>query len=244
MEERQNPRRRRRKRINWTGVIFWLVILVIIITVIALLTKSKDNAELPTDPDTSFMETLPPLQDPVEQTDEPTEEPTAPPTEPPTEPPTDPPTEPPTEEPTEEPTQAPTEATAGVDDEEVFSTVAAKVTAIAESAMGLPFEFGGSGPGSFDTSGFVYYCFQECDIPAPRLVSDQYAYGTAVAKEDLRAGDVVFFSVDNPGTAEYVGIYVGDGMFIAARSSINAIGEMSINSAYFTERYVGARRYY
>jgi peptidoglycan endopeptidase LytF len=90
----------------------------------------------------------------------------------------------------------------------------------------------------------IYFCFQESGISVPRLVSDQASYGTAVDKADLKPGDVLFFSVDTPGKAEYVGIYIGSGGFIAARSSTSSIGQMDMNSAYFSERYVGARRYY
>jgi len=55
---------------------------------------------------------------------------------------------------------------------------------------------------------------------------------------------VVFFYFDTPGSPDYVGIYIGSGNFIAARSSAGIIDTMSMNSSYYTEHYVCARRYY
>ena len=109
--------------------------------------------------------------------------------------------------------------------------------------VGKPFEFGGSGPNNFDTSGLIYYCFKQSDVSIPRTVVEQYNYGTAVEKEDLQPGDAVFFYMETPDEAEYVGIYVGDDTFICASSSKNAVREVSFSNAYFAERYLGARRY-
>ena len=63
-------------------------------------------------------------------------------------------------------------------------------------------------------------------------------------RKDLKPGDVVFFSIDTEGKAEYVGIYIGGDTFIAARSSQNSVGELYMSSSYWQERYVGARRYF
>jgi cell wall-associated NlpC family hydrolase len=131
-----------------------------------------------------------------------------------------------------------------VDDPESYSSVGDLAAAVAKSAIGMPFEYGSAGPGTFDTSGLVYYCFKESGIRAPRLVSEQFNYGTAVEKSDLKPGDVVFFSIDTAGKAEYVGIYIGNDTFIAARSSQNSVGELYMSSSYWQERYVGARRYF
>ena len=108
----------------------------------------------------------------------------------------------------------------------------------------MPYEYGGSGPGTFDTSGLVHFCFKESGINAPRLVSEQANYGVAVEKEDLQPGDVVFFYFEEEGKPEYVGIYVGGGSFVAARSSAGTVGEMTMSSGYYADHYVGARRYY
>ena len=113
----------------------------------------------------------------------------------------------------------------------------------AKAAVNKPYAQGGAGPDSFDTSGLVTYCYKENGITVSHNTAKQFATGVEVAKEDLQPGDVVFFYLNNPGKAEYVGIYVGDDTFIAVSSSKNLVMERSITSSYYTEHFVGARRY-
>lgn len=248
-------RRRRRKRINWTAIFFWLVVLMAIIAIIVMLVKPKDqpSVDVPDVPDDSYQEqwqpsatqkpvvTLPIVPETtVPQTDPPATNPPA--TDPPA---TNPPaTDPPTEPPTEPPTTPPTEATAGVDESIEYSSAGEKAAAVAKSALGMPYEYGGSGPGTFDTSGLIYFCYKESGVEVPRLVSQQAAHGVNVEKSDLLPGDVVFFYFEEVGSPEYVGIYIGNGSFVAARSSAGIIDTMSMNSSYYTEHFVCARRYY
>ena len=69
-------------------------------------------------------------------------------------------------------------------------------------------------------------------------------YGTEISREDIQPGDVVFFYFEEEGEAEYVGIYIGGGKFIAARSTAGTVGEMDMNSSYYADRFVTARRYW
>ena len=217
--------KRRRRRINWTGVLFWLVVLALLVTLVVLLCRGCDQAKptLQTDPPipTGTVQTNPTTSPPVT---------TAPPVTPA---PTTAPTVPPTTAPTVPPTIAPTEPPAAGE----------QIAALARSLLGKGYAYGGTGPDTFDTSGLIYYCFRECDISAPRKMSEQYAFGQEVQKDALQPGDVVFFWLENPSDAEYVGIYVGDGKFIAVSSSNNAVEEKQLSSSYFAERYLGARRY-
>ena len=41
----------------------------------------------------------------------------------------------------------------------------------------------------------------------------------------------------------HIGIYVGDGKFIAACNEEEPVKELDMNWAYFAQRYIGARRY-
>ncbi len=123
------------------------------------------------------------------------------------------------------------------------STLGQNVVAAAKSTLGKAYALGGTGPDTFDTSGLVNYCFARCDIDAPRTIDSQFAHGIEVAKEFLQPGDVVFFSLETPDAAEYVGIYTGNDNFIAVSSSRNTVEERTMGSGYFAERFVGARRY-
>ena len=78
----------------------------------------------------------------------------------------------------------------------------------------------------------------------PRSNSSLAEYGYIVEKEDILPGDAVFFWSSNPGTAEYLGIYIGDGMVVAALNSSKPVVEFNMNSNYYTEHFVFVRRFY
>lgn len=161
----------------------------------------------------------------------------------------------PTVAPTTQPTEAttvPTEETTAPTEETTVPTEAETVplpegvTGVAQTALaqvGKPYKSGGNGPDSFDTSGFVYYCLKENGLVSKRQKLKQLVtQGVEVATEDLQPGDVVFFWTSNEGEAEYAGIYVGDGKFVAARNEENPVSLLDFNSNYFKKRYVTARR--
>ena len=162
------------------------------------------------------------------------------------------PTVAPTTQPTEA-TTAPTEETTAPTEETTVPTEAETVpategeTGVAQTALaqvGKPYKSGGSGPDSFDTSGFVFYCLKENGLATKRQKLKQLAtQGTEIAKEDLQPGDVVFFWSSNEGEVEYAGIYVGDGKFVAARNEQHPVTEMDFESNYFKTRYLTARRF-
>ena len=221
-----------RRRSNPMMIFFWIILAAFLILGTLVLLKScgsNDDVQYP--PAITQTEPGETTQAPTTAaTEEPT---TAPTTEPVTEPATEPATEPVTE-----PTTAPTEPPQPVDD-----TLGAAIVATAQAALGKPYEKGGTGPDSFDTSGLIRYCFRQHNITVPRSTASQFESGEAVEKEDLMPGDVVFFYLENPGKAEYVGIYIGENKFIAVSTSENAVLERKINTNYYKEHFVGARRY-
>lgn len=213
--------------INWLIIILLLVVLTAFVACTVLLIHAclyiGDAPD--TTPDTS-------LFDPQD---------TQPETKPTLNPPSDP-TAPPESEPETEPETGPEETVPEIPPE-YDDTTSRNIVAMANSVVGTPYAFGGSGPEEFDTTGLIYYCFRQCGIDAPRLLDEQYAYGEAVAQEFLQPGDVVFFYLETPGEVEYVGIYTGNNTFVAVSSSRNAVAEQNMGIDYFAERYVGARRY-
>ena len=118
------------------------------------------------------------------------------------------------------------------------------VAEIARQQVGKPYQYGAAGPDMFDTSGLVQYCYAQVGISIPRSNSSLAKFGYVVDKEDLRPGDAVFFWSKEPGVPEYLGIYVGDGIVIAAMNQSKPVIEFNMNSNYYTEHFVCIRRFY
>ena len=76
-------------------------------------------------------------------------------------------------------------------------------------------------------------------ISLPRTSFGQYGMGAPVSRDAIQAGDLVFFDFNGPG-ASHVGVATGPGSFVSATS--RGVMEASIDSAYWSEHYVGARR--
>jgi cell wall-associated NlpC family hydrolase len=109
----------------------------------------------------------------------------------------------------------------------------------ARSALGASYREGAAGPYEFDASGLVEWAGAEAGMDLPRSTYLQYKQGTAVARDDVTEGDLVFFDIDGDG-ASYVGIAVSDDTAISATT--HGVREHPIFSAYWGPHYVGARR--
>jgi len=113
---------------------------------------------------------------------------------------------------------------------------------LAYSKIGCPYVWGAEGPNSFDCSGFTSYVFRNAvGVSIPRTSSAQSGYGRTVSKANLQPGDLVFFNTSGSGVS-HVGIYVGGGNMIHSPSTGKTVRVTSINSAYYSARFVTAKR--
>ena len=113
---------------------------------------------------------------------------------------------------------------------------------LAYSKQGCPYVWGAEGPNTFDCSGFTSYVFRNAaGVNLPRTSSAQSGYGKTVSKSNLQPGDLVFFNTSGSGVS-HVGIYVGGGSMIHAPSSGKTVSVTSINSSYYSARFVTAKR--
>ncbi len=115
------------------------------------------------------------------------------------------------------------------------------VSGTALSLRGTPYRNGGTDPGGFDCSGFVWYVFGQHGVAVPRTVAEQYGAGGSVAPADLQAGDLVFFATAGSG-ASHVGIVVGGDSFVHAPSSSGVVRVERLGATYWLSRFLGARR--
>jgi cell wall-associated NlpC family hydrolase len=120
---------------------------------------------------------------------------------------------------------------------------AESLIAKAKNFIGLPYRFGGTSPTSgFDCSGFMQYVYkQTANIDLPRTSSSMAQVGQRVPRSDLRPGDMVFFSLSG-GRISHVGMYVGEGRFIHSPSTGKSIQITALNSGYWADKFVTARR--
>lgn len=114
----------------------------------------------------------------------------------------------------------------------------------AKSVQGTPYVWGGSKPGGFDCSGFIYWAHNNAGKSIPR---------TNVAGYDSRSyqisnpqvGDLVFFrgTYGGPNHMSHMGIYLGGGNFIHASSS-QGVSIANVNNTYWSQHFDSYKRFY
>ena len=94
----------------------------------------------------------------------------------------------------------------------------------------------------FDCSGLVAHVYKEAwGIQLPPNTKGQSQAGKPVGLAELQAGDLVFYdTLKRPYS--HVGIYMGDGKFVHAPKTGAQVRVESLKSAYWVQRYNGARR--
>ena len=120
------------------------------------------------------------------------------------------------------------------------SSSGAAVVAKAKSYIGYKYVYGGSSPSTgFDCSGFTSYIYKQFGVSLNRTAAGQYSNGKAVSRANLQPGDLVMFGKSG---INHVGIYIGGGMIVHAENKTTGVTTDTINSGYYNNNYVGARR--
>ncbi len=120
------------------------------------------------------------------------------------------------------------------------SSSGAAVVAKVKSYIGYKYVYGGSSPSTgFDCSGFTSYIYKQFGVTLNRTAAGQYSNGKAVSRANLQPGDLVMFGKSG---INHVGIYIGGGMIVHAENKTTGVTTDTINSGYYNNNYVGARR--
>lgn len=135
-------------------------------------------------------------------------------------------------------------ASAGANTGTAYSqgTTGQQIVETAKKYLGTPYVWAGMSENGFDCSGFVNYVYKLHGYSMNRVAQDIYSNdGTAVNKENLAPGDLVFFGYGASGVT-HVGMYIGNGQFIHASSSQRQVVITNLSDGYYTRMWVGAKR--
>lgn len=112
--------------------------------------------------------------------------------------------------------------------------------------LGKPYQWGGTSPKTgFDCSGLVWYAYKDLvKFKIPRTANEMFHLRDAalIKRDQLEKGDLVFFQINGRGTADHVGVYLGNGKFIQSPRTGKDIQVSALGEDYWQRHYVGARR--
>lgn len=102
------------------------------------------------------------------------------------------------------------------------------------------YRMGGLSRNGIDCSGFVHVTFKtKLGVVLPRSTEFQVQLGETVAKDQLRAGDLVFFKTGIKD--RHVGVYLENGRFLHASTS-QGVTISGLNESYWKSAYWKAKR--
>ena len=108
--------------------------------------------------------------------------------------------------------------------------------AFAYAQLGKPYQWGATGPGSYDCSGLVQAAWAAAGVSIPRTTYAQWAALPHISTSALEPGDLLYF--DGVG---HVAIYVGGGDIIDAPQTGMDVQKIPL-SGWYESTLVGAAR--
>jgi cell wall-associated NlpC family hydrolase len=116
------------------------------------------------------------------------------------------------------------------------STQGGKAVAFAYAQLGKPYQWGATGPGSYDCSGLVQAAWAAAGVSIPRTTYAQWAALPHISTSALEPGDLLYF--DGVG---HVAIYVGGGDIIDAPQTGQDVQKIPL-AGWYKSTLVGAAR--
>lgn len=104
---------------------------------------------------------------------------------------------------------------------------AASLIGFLKAQVGKSYVLGASGPSSYDCSSLTQAAFKQVGVSLPRTSQPQSTAGKSVSLDSLQKGDLLYWG--SAGSAYHVGVYVGDGKFIAAQNSSTGVVEKPLS---------------
>jgi len=116
------------------------------------------------------------------------------------------------------------------------STQAGKAVAFVYAQLGKPYQWGATGPGSYDCSGLVQAAWAAAGVTIPRTTYEMWAALPHIATSAIQPGDLLFY--DGIG---HVSMYVGGGYIIDAPQTGQDVQKMPL-AGWYKSTLVGAAR--
>ncbi|MCB0283281.1 MAG: C40 family peptidase [Calditrichaeota bacterium] len=127
---------------------------------------------------------------------------------------------------------------------DAFNVRCQNVMQVAQYWIGVPYLYGGNDYRGVDCSGFVQAVYADVfRIDLPRTTAEMYENGNYVRNGIFECGDLLFFKDIRGRGVDHVGIYIGENRFVHASSS-GGVVISSLESVYYKEHFVAARRYF
>jgi len=117
------------------------------------------------------------------------------------------------------------------------STQAEQAVAFAYAQLGKPYQWGATGPDSYDCSGLAQAAWAAGGVAIPRDTYEQWAALPHIASSAIQPGDLLYY--DGVG---HVAIYVGDGYIIDAPQTGMDVEKIPIDTGWYASAFVGAAR--
>ena len=116
---------------------------------------------------------------------------------------------------------------------------------LALTKKGKPYTRAGSGPNSFDCSGFTMWVYKQFGIDLPHGSVTQFKVGKKVERKDIRPGDLVFFYRSH--CVGHVGLVTevdsaGNVTFIHASTYKTGVKIDHLESNWYAKTFCGTRR--
>jgi cell wall-associated NlpC family hydrolase len=105
----------------------------------------------------------------------------------------------------------------------------ARVIRMALAQVGKPYVYGSMGPNGYDCSGLTAAAYAAAGFSLPHSSRAQATLGVHVSRADLEPGDLVFFYTP----ISHVGLYIGNGMMVHARTFGRPVAVTSVDMAGF-----------
>lgn len=126
-------------------------------------------------------------------------------------------------------------------DVEVERLANAELYEFIERWWATPYRMGGSTQKGVDCSAFTQTLLSVIyNVQVPRTAHEQKQYCMAIEPEQLKEGDLVFFTTKGRSIS-HVGIYLQDNKFVHAATS-SGVMISSLTESYWSKRYAGAGR--